>query len=465
MSSEPPQLENETSRQGRDEVLLLESIKRSQWRALKALSRSALVVREIISLGDELKRDPASVKRILKFGAEQVTSEIIEVKSQATLDLIDDISRVYKKTRQLRTKLDSTPRSKKPQFRRTAWNLGRARVRLSQLIRSFEFANSERRRFVAVMKSAVDRISEFDRELGKLERKADHTKKKYRKAIQKEIRAVKTKIVEIEESTRSTARELKVILRKVLAADNQVATEIQALDELRITAARLRDSMTDRPAASLGRETEGEKPAIVIALPANGVSVETLLQRPNESKEVDPQYKAASEELSVEDVVTLEVEEAPTIELPENGLSSRRPRGYRARRVDFEFVDDLNRRLGKRGEDLVVQYERQRLIDANRPDLAERVLCISEVHGDGAGFDVLSFTDDGNKMYIEVKATTLGKHSPFLVSVNELDFSDEHSDQFYLYRVFNLAQSPRLFILRGSLKNRRLEPIQFRVFL
>jgi hypothetical protein len=95
--------------------------------------------------------------------------------------------------------------------------------------------------------------------------------------------------------------------------------------------------------------------------------------------------------------------------------------------------------------------------------LAEKVKRISQTEGDGAGYDILSFTDAGEEMYIEVKATTLGKNSPFLLSINELQFSLEHAEQFYLYRIFNLAQFPRLFILKGSLKEFRLDPIQFRV--
>jgi hypothetical protein len=84
--------------------------------------------------------------------------------------------------------------------------------------------------------------------------------------------------------------------------------------------------------------------------------------------------------------------------------------------------------------------------------------------GDGLGYDVLSFTDDVKEMYIEVRATNLGITAPFLISINELEFSNEHTEQFYLYRVFNLAQqSPGLFILKGSLREHRLEPIQFRI--
>src|SRR5204862_3521390 len=137
-----------------------------------------------------------------------LTDEKIEEKHQETIDLIEQINRTQKKVYQLRAKLVTTAKSKKPQYRRAAWNLGRTRVLLSQLVRSLEFSNSEKLRLMGLMKSTVEKLRPLEQELSKLERKADHTKKEYRKAIQKDIRTVKGKISEMEEETRSTALEL-----------------------------------------------------------------------------------------------------------------------------------------------------------------------------------------------------------------------------------------------------------------
>ncbi len=89
------------------------------------------------------------------------------------------------------------------------WNLGRTRVQLSRLVRSLEFSNSEKLRLMGLMKATVEKIRPLEQELNKLERKADHTKKEYRKNVQKDIRIVKAKIAEMEEETKSTALELQ----------------------------------------------------------------------------------------------------------------------------------------------------------------------------------------------------------------------------------------------------------------
>src|SRR5205807_3148471 len=130
------------------EVEIAKRIERGQLTVLKSLSRSAVIVREIVSLGDQLKRDPSIIKDILQFSDEELTDEKIEEKHQETLDLIEDISKTYKKVNQLRAKVDETPRSKKPQYRRAAWHLGRTRVHLSQLVRSLEFSNPEKLRLM-----------------------------------------------------------------------------------------------------------------------------------------------------------------------------------------------------------------------------------------------------------------------------------------------------------------------------
>jgi hypothetical protein len=53
--------------------------------------------------------------------------------------------------------------------------------------------------------------------------------------------------------------------------------------------------------------------------------------------------------------------------------------------------DFINRRLGYDGEEMIFNFEQQRLRQADRPDLARKVRWISKEEGDGAGYDILSF--------------------------------------------------------------------------
>jgi hypothetical protein len=121
-------------------------------------------------------------------------------------------------------------------------------------------------------------------------------------------------------------------------------------------------------------------------------------------------------------------------------------------KVNFLEREQNNHKLGRSGEELVLEYEKWRLNNIGFSKLADRVEWISQTQGDGSGFDILSRNYDGSDKYIEVKTTKLSKDTPFFFTINELQFSIEHKERYYLYRVFNFDESPRMFIKDGDFK-------------
>lgn len=135
----------------------------------------------------------------------------------------------------------------------------------------------------------------------------------------------------------------------------------------------------------------------------------------------------------------------------------------RLARFDFVARDAANRDLGRRGEEFVLEFERKRVHDGGRRDLAKRIEWTSQVRGDGAGYDIHSYDLDGSPRLIEVKTTGLGKYFPFNVTANEVRCSEARAQEFYLYRVFHFGRDPRLYMLAGELSaSCHLDPIQFR---
>lgn len=154
-----------------------------------------------------------------------------------------------------------------------------------------------------------------------------------------------------------------------------------------------------------------------------------------------------------------DIEEAPPAE-----PKRRQPKRFRPRKViDRAKVDAANRALGRAGECFVVEMERAGLVRAGRPDLSERVRWVSDLDGDGAGYDVLSFLEDGSEVYLEVKTTNGAKETPFFISANELEYAALHKTRYRLYRVFNFSLNPRLFVIAGNPRDTLdVEPILFR---
>jgi hypothetical protein len=132
------------------------------------------------------------------------------------------------------------------------------------------------------------------------------------------------------------------------------------------------------------------------------------------------------------------------------------------RKTDYLAREARNRSLGLAGEEFVIQFEAERLYRAGRRRLSERIDHVSRSKGDGLGYDILSFEEDGQERLIEVKTTSFGKRTPFYVSRTELSCSVERESEYHLYRVFRFRQYPGLYWLRGRLDDQfDLNPIQY----
>lgn len=147
--------------------------------------------------------------------------------------------------------------------------------------------------------------------------------------------------------------------------------------------------------------------------------------------------------------------------------SSQVPRRARKGRIiDYGVLQEENRRLGAFGEGLVVEYERRRLNNHGRPDLAAMVRWIAREEGDGVGYDVLSFQPSGEERHLEVKTTKHGPETPFYITSAELSFALDNAASYSIYRIHGAASQPRFFVIEGDLTEMLdLEPVSFRARL
>ena len=166
------------------------------------------------------------------------------------------------------------------------------------------------------------------------------------------------------------------------------------------------------------------------------------------------------------EVPLLESFEGVCVEPPRLELQIREPDVFQPSVLsqrDYLAREARNQSLGRAGEEFVVQFERWRLMQRGLERLAGQVEHTSRVHGDGAGYDILSFDEGGRERFIEVKTTAYAKDTPFFISDNELSFANSHELGFYLYRVFEFRRAPRLFELRGRPDGHcRLDPVTYR---
>ncbi len=135
---------------------------------------------------------------------------------------------------------------------------------------------------------------------------------------------------------------------------------------------------------------------------------------------------------------------------------------------DYEKQARSFKRIGDRGEALVVALERARLIQAGKPELAARLKHVSQ-EDDSAGYDILSFDEDGSHRPIEVKATT-GKNLDrgFYISHNEVEQA-KALPNYHLYFVFSaMTNQPRILRCKTPAFNGAdflLRPVAYHVTL
>jgi len=133
------------------------------------------------------------------------------------------------------------------------------------------------------------------------------------------------------------------------------------------------------------------------------------------------------------------------------------------RRYDPALRDARARALGEAGEALVFEAEQNRLSSRGRDDLAAKVRWVAKEDGDGAGFDILSFTRRGEERWLEVKTTNGPATTPFWISENEQRVAEKNPDVFRLTRLFDFARGPAAFCLKPPLADHvRLIPSQYR---
>jgi RNA polymerase primary sigma factor len=204
-----------------EEVEIAKRIERGQLTALKALSRSPIVIQQVLALGEDLKGGLRSIKEMVVFDEEEITDEILQNRVDDITGRIDKLNKHYKTANRLAEKLATIPAKKKPrEYRRCRGQLGREMVRISLIIRNLGLNHAERKRLIERVNKTIELMRVLDRELVSLEAKISGTrseelKKNYR-AAQRQHRV---EIKRLEDEAGMTFPDLQRTQRKMIQGD------------------------------------------------------------------------------------------------------------------------------------------------------------------------------------------------------------------------------------------------------
>jgi RNA polymerase primary sigma factor len=203
------------------EVEIAKRIERGQLRVLKALSRSPIVIHELLAMGDDLKKGVRSIKEVVTFDEEEITDDILQNRLKEFTGKIDELAKHYKKAGQLQEKFVAVSRKKHPKdYRKYRMALGRGIVRVSLAVRSLGFTNNERKRLIERVNKTVDGMRSLDRQALNLERKADATRSEdQKKEYRRQARTIRAEMEKLEQKAGVLFLELKRTQREIIQGD------------------------------------------------------------------------------------------------------------------------------------------------------------------------------------------------------------------------------------------------------
>jgi RNA polymerase primary sigma factor len=211
------------------EVEIAKRIERGQLRVLKAISRSPIVIRDILAIGEDLKRGVRSIKEIVIFDEEEITDDVLQNRLKDTTGRVDELNKHYKKSAQLEQKLeelapggakDLKDKKKNRELRKVRWGLGRELVAISRIIRKINFTNVERKRLIDRVSKTVENLRILERQVQHLEHRANETRSEdTKKELKKQSRQIKSDLERMEQEAGVSIAELKRTQREIIQGD------------------------------------------------------------------------------------------------------------------------------------------------------------------------------------------------------------------------------------------------------
>jgi RNA polymerase primary sigma factor len=213
------------TRQG--EVEIAKRIEKGQKSVIKALSRSPVVIAETLQYGEKLRKNVINikhlVKNLMKFGEEELTTEILVKRRRLVLRRTNQIAALDKEATKVRKRLRRTKSDGKT-YKRLLSQLARYRIPMARIVRDLDLTSEVHQRLVNVIKGTVDRIVTLERESKKLKKlqesplKLDEAKK-----VKLRLRAIDKEMKEIEDEVLASPAGLK----RTLAAIKQGELEAE----------------------------------------------------------------------------------------------------------------------------------------------------------------------------------------------------------------------------------------------
>ncbi len=186
------------------EIAIAREIERGEKSIIKALSKTRLVLNEILSLEDLIKEDPDIIYEMFDLSEDEIAEGKLEAKKKQIMSKI-------KKVRELSNQLDSIPNLKKNTLKR-----GRIIVEMSKIIRELNIRPSHREAIIDALHEKLKAINELEEQKEELALSLNRTKSIKQSALLKQkIKEVDKQLKDFQKQIGLDSQNLRKTLRSI----------------------------------------------------------------------------------------------------------------------------------------------------------------------------------------------------------------------------------------------------------
>ncbi|MFB3905026.1 MAG: RNA polymerase sigma factor RpoD [Acidobacteriota bacterium] len=197
------------------EVEIAKRIEKGQKTVLKALSRSPVVVAEILNYGEQLTQGKIGIKNFVNFSEDELTDEILEARLTDVLARLNEIANLESEACKIRKRLRKATKET-PEYKRMLSQLARYRIPIARHIRDLDLTAATHDQLVNAIKRTVDRVVTLEREIKHLKKLQESPLKlEESKKVKLRLREAEKELREIEEETLTSSLELKRTLATI----------------------------------------------------------------------------------------------------------------------------------------------------------------------------------------------------------------------------------------------------------
>ncbi|HUG43361.1 MAG TPA: RNA polymerase sigma factor RpoD [Acidobacteriota bacterium] len=197
------------------EVEIAKRIEKGKKTVIKAISRSPLVVNEVLQFEVQIRDQDFNLKNFVEFSEDEITGAVIEKRRRVLLASFEEIGELEKQAAKVRIQLRKTKKNS-GQYKKALSRLARYRIPIARKIRDLELSADIHHELVQRIKNVVDRVMSLERETRKLKRLQESPLKlEESKKIKLRMREIEKELKEIQENALASPNELKRTLATI----------------------------------------------------------------------------------------------------------------------------------------------------------------------------------------------------------------------------------------------------------